>query len=342
MKNNAILALDLLFHRNKFYGSTCMSRNIVTLTIVLGLLLSAVGAAMLHDGAEAFFQPFPELPEPIYIRSDGSVEPSTAPIQQVGNTYTLTGNINNTIEVQRSDIVLDGNSYVITKPSVNTQDLMIPVGWLPGIRITELSNITVNNVVFEDCITGVRVENSTNIIIRNNTISAAEKTGIAVFSSTNLKIVNNNIILSNQSFTGMDFSPSNPDAPISCQIELYDNTITGSSKQVPATPPQPNQYGIWGGFFDSKMIGNSLSRIEGIALYYTGSNNLIAGNNFQENYQGILFTGTSGNSANNTFYGNNFNQNSEGVIVPWIRNVPENRWDNGTMGNYWSDYTVWI
>ena len=69
-----------------------------------------------------------------------------------------------------------------------------------------------------------------------------------------------------------------------------------------------------------------------------GSNNLISGNNFQDNYEGILFSGYSQLSVNNTIYGNNFNHNSENVVVPFIRDPPINFWDNGTVGNYWSDY----
>ncbi len=87
------------------------------------------------------------------------------------------------------------------------------------------------------------------------------------------------------------------------------------------------------------MTGNSLSEIKGIALYYTGSNNLMSSNNFQNNYEGILFTGSPESSINNTIYGNNFNHNSENAVVPYIRDQPLNFWDNGTVGNYWSDYT---
>ena len=43
-------------------------------------------------------------------------------------------------------------------------------------------------------------------------------------------------------------------------------------------------------------------------------------------------------SANNRIYGNNFDQNNENAVVPFIRNAPFNFWDNGTLGNYWSDY----
>ena len=51
----------------------------------------------------------------IYIRADGSVDPLTAPISRVDNvTYIFTDNIfNKTIEVQRKNIVVDGNGYLL-------------------------------------------------------------------------------------------------------------------------------------------------------------------------------------------------------------------------------------
>jgi hypothetical protein len=51
----------------------------------------------------------------IYIRADGSVDPLTAPISSVDNvTYIFTDNIfNKTIEVQRKNIVVDGNGCLL-------------------------------------------------------------------------------------------------------------------------------------------------------------------------------------------------------------------------------------
>jgi len=46
----------------------------------------------------------------IYIRADGSIDPPTAPITTVDNvTYTLTGNIYDSIVVERNNTVIDGN-----------------------------------------------------------------------------------------------------------------------------------------------------------------------------------------------------------------------------------------
>ena len=310
----------------------------LALKLIAVLLSSAVATTLLIGLAEANFIPLPELPSPIYIRNDGSVEPSTAPLKRTGNTYTFTDNISNTIEIQRSNTVIDGNGFTLSKPTINTEGLMMPIGWLPGIHIFELNDIAITNVAFEGCITGITVENSSSITISQNTIKEANA-GIVVMSSFKITIIGNNMTLSNWSFaTGIHLLPSNPDASYPFNICIKENLIVGNSNQVPISSPQPDEYGIWGGFSNSIMTGNCLTRINGIALYCVGSNNLIVGNNFERNNEGIFFSGYSQISANNTIYGNNFNHNSENVVVPFIRDLPANFWDNGKVGNYWSDY----
>jgi hypothetical protein len=71
------------------------------------------------------------------------------------------------------------------------------------------------------------------------------------------------------------------------------------------------------------------------------SNNLIADNNFQNNYEGILVNTNQEIFFGNVFCGNNFDHNSVNVVIPYIRNYSpdSNRWDNGSVGNYWSDYS---
>jgi parallel beta-helix repeat protein len=206
--------------------------------------------------ADANFTPLPELPTPVYIRADGTIEPSTAPIKHVGSNYTLTGNINNTIEVQRPNIVLDGNGFKVTRPDVDTMGLMMPIGWLPGVHMEVLNNVTVTNFVFDGCITGVTVENATDVTVSYNTIRNCES-GIVVLSSSEVAIVDNFIT----SFgVGINLLPLNPDAPNPKCIRIEGNQIVGSLTKVPLPPaPQPEQHGIWGLFSDSQLISNNLA-----------------------------------------------------------------------------------
>ncbi|MEM2081364.1 MAG: NosD domain-containing protein [Candidatus Bathyarchaeia archaeon] len=287
---------------------------------------------------EANFTPLPELPPPIYIRSDGSIEPPLAPLRRTGEVYTFTGNINNTIEVQRSHVVIDGNGFALTKPSVNTEGLMMPIGWLPGVHVKDISNVTITNIAFKGCVTGVTVENSSNIIIRHNVIRETW-VGIVVSAASYVSIIDNEIVLMDCSFaSGIVFIPSSPQESVPHHIKIEANCIVGNSQEVPNVAPQPEQYGIWGGFSFSEMTKNILTNIKGIALYNIGADNRIVSNNFQHNYEGILININPEIWFNNSIYGNNFNHNSENVVIGFIRNSPRNFWDNGSIGNFWSDY----
>ena len=60
---------------------------------------------------------------------------------------------------------------------------MIPAGWYPGIQLTDrTTNVTIKNVKIHDCVSGVSIENSSNITLTNSSISNIEK--IVVFSGS--------------------------------------------------------------------------------------------------------------------------------------------------------------
>lgn len=52
----------------------------------------------------------------IYIRADGSIDPTTAPIQRNGDMYTLTDNITSDFDgimIERNNMTLDGAGYTV-------------------------------------------------------------------------------------------------------------------------------------------------------------------------------------------------------------------------------------
>ena len=56
----------------------------------------------------------------VYIRSDGSIDPVTAPISIVGNfSYILTGDIYGSLIVQRTGAIIDGWKVLINGQPVN-------------------------------------------------------------------------------------------------------------------------------------------------------------------------------------------------------------------------------
>lgn len=209
-----------------------------TVTLTLTIVAALLAQSLLF--ADANFTPLPELPAPICIKVDGAVEPAEAPIQQVGNTYTLTGDINNTIEIQLSNIVLDGDGFTVTKPSVATEQLMMPVGWLPGVSVDDVSNVKVTNIVFDDCITGVAVKNSTEVTVSQNTMKNC-KSGVVVLSSSDVDIIGNHI----SSFgTGIKLLSLSPDSPDPIRLTIEGNQIISNSKQAPSAPA-PQLHAAW-------------------------------------------------------------------------------------------------
>jgi len=58
----------------------------------------------------------------IYIKSDGSVDPSTAPIKVCGNRYYITADITGAIYVEKSGIVIFGRSNELSAPEDDDED----------------------------------------------------------------------------------------------------------------------------------------------------------------------------------------------------------------------------
>jgi hypothetical protein len=82
-----------------------MKKTALALLLILVLVLSAVIVTLfIHLTTQTY--------SVVTINPDGSIE-GTNRIQRQGDTYTLTANISGAIQVQRSDIVIDGAGYAI-------------------------------------------------------------------------------------------------------------------------------------------------------------------------------------------------------------------------------------
>jgi parallel beta-helix repeat protein len=167
----------------------------------------------------------------IYIRADGSIE-GTDKIQRDGNVYTLTGNISDSIVVERDNIVVDGAGYTMQ-------------GYYRGIDLSHRSNVTIkntqmisfhrgiyldgslnNNIIGNniiDSLTGIDVHRSSNDNnISGNNIEASIREGINLFMASNNSIIGNNIT---NNKVGIFFggSPNNI---------IYRNSFINNTKQV--------------------------------------------------------------------------------------------------------------
>jgi len=98
----------------------------------------------------------------IYIRANGKVDPSTAPILRNKDVYTFTGNINDSIVVEKDSIVIDGAGYTLQ----GTGALLSK-----GIDLSNVSNVIIKNMEIKAFYYGIDLSGSSNNIVQGNTIT---------------------------------------------------------------------------------------------------------------------------------------------------------------------------
>ena len=174
------------------------------------------------------------LSAPIFIKADGSIDPPTAPISTLDNiTYALTGNITDSIYVERTNITIDGSGFVLLGSygltSINVADVtnvtirnMDISGFSIGINFDRADYNAVSNSNVSNCFYGIQFSNSSNTFLMNNSIKDC-MCGIWVQHSPNNKIIGNKIVKTfSMGWGGIEFSYS-PNNTVS------GNTLTNTS-----------------------------------------------------------------------------------------------------------------
>lgn len=138
----------------------------------------------------------------LFINEDGSVSPTSAPIIQKGNSYTLTDNHEGTIVITKSDITFDGNGYTINQQAsfpTNANAFGIELNHVHNVTIANITIINTGNGVYaiQDPTAGIEIiYGDSNIIVGNNLLN--NYNGISLLESNHNKIIQNNITNSNQ------------------------------------------------------------------------------------------------------------------------------------------------
>ena len=102
--------------------------------------------------------------------------------------------------------------------------------------------------------------------------------------------------------------------------------------------------GIYVGTADNKITGNVITG-GNVGITMAETPNTVVGNHIEDNIEGVFLGPILYNHTKvyNIFYHNNFVNNTRHVYdcectnPIWIQHL--NIWDNGTCGNYWSNYT---
>jgi parallel beta-helix repeat protein len=305
-----------------------------------GKILVAVCLLVLIFGAYGAWQytkpsaPSDETPQVIptsgviYIKPDGQVEPSTAPILNVGNShYTFTDDIYNSIIIERDNIVVDGANRALQGTDAHGSR---------GIDLTGRSNVTIANIKIKDFGYGVYLSSASNNVLSQNDLTN-NYCGIWLVVSSNSNIISGNNIANNEGYAIWLKDSSNNN--------ISENKFTLNS-----------DYCIYLGDSNNNTVSANYIANNDLGIYfYSSSNNIISGNNIANNERGIHLSDSSQNtidgnnikssgffgiglseSSNNRIYHNNFINNYDQVFSSASTNV----WDNGypSGGNYWSDY----
>ena len=271
----------------------------------------------------------------IYIRADGSVDPDTAPISSVDNvTYTFTGNIYDSIVVERDNIVVDGAGYTVQGT----------VGMVNGIELSGRSNVTIRNMEIKAFYYGILLDSSSNNYIYGNNITDNTIDGIYLDRSPNNNISENNITNTRWNGICLQWSTDNIIAENNIANNRIGVSIEGSSNytSISGNDIENNTVGLV--FLLSSISSISRNNIAnneiGIA-FYSSSNSSVSKNDITNN---SLYGIDLHRSSGNTIYRNNFIDNTQHIhdsLIggPWF-SPSINTWDDGypSGGNYWSDY----
>jgi parallel beta-helix repeat protein len=234
----------------------------------------------------------------VYINSDGSVSPSSAPISSADNvTYTFTGNVSYPtyygIVVGRSNIVINGNGYTVQgNNSAN------------GLSLTGISNVTIKNTNVQNFQNGIMLYNSSNNMINGNNPTSNSYCGIFLYSSNNNTVSENNattntycgILLfssSNYNIVSGNTATNNSYCGIYLDSSSSYNSISGNTATANA------YHGILLYSSASNTVsGNNASAnsLEGIYLDSSSSYNIVSGNTAIANQVGIMLLSSSNNT----------------------------------------------
>ena len=291
-------------------------KKTLALTIMVLLLVSAVAGIEFVRNACANPGLVPE--EPPYgftINSDGTYIGEN--IRRDGNTYTLTGDINCTLVVERDGIVLDGAGYTvqgngtssgvwfqdksnITIKNLNIRNFRIGINLSPNYssaKNNENCTISANNITNNTY--GISMATSYECYVAGNCI-ANNTNGVFLHGSNNVfrsnKLEKNQYAIFDEGYGDNDLDTSNTidNKPIYYWVNQHDRTVPSdagfvilkncSAIKVENLNLQGNENGLLLCYTnDSTISGNLISNnLNGITLRYS-FNNIISDNRVTNN-----------------------------------------------------------
>jgi parallel beta-helix repeat protein len=127
----------------------------------------------------------------VYIRADGSIDPSTTPISTTDNiTYTLIDDIYDSIVIERDNIVVEGAGHEVRGTGLGSVER--------GICLDGRGGVTIRNATISNFEYGIWLNCSSNNSLAGNNITENVQAGVFLFwYSSNNSISGNNITANN-------------------------------------------------------------------------------------------------------------------------------------------------
>jgi len=132
----------------------------------------------------------------IYIMADGTINPLTAPIEKNGDVYSLISDFYGSIEIQRDNIVFNGNGHKIVGNDS---------GESTGLNLTERSGTTIKNLDISHFQYGIYLSSAEDNVITCNTISDCTYVIYAKGSRNNKIYLNNFLDQANSVYQGVNY-----------------------------------------------------------------------------------------------------------------------------------------
>ena len=239
----------------------------------------------------------------IYIRADGSVDPSTAPILSLDNlTYTFTDNIYDCeLQIQKESITVDGGNHTL-------QGLGAPDSC--GISANGGVNVTIRNVNIKSFDYGIRLDGSLRCTVASSNITGQNVAGMYIRISSYNTVRDTNMTDNADGVLLRDSSHNN----------VSENDFTGNGHGI-VLYKSPNNT-----ISRNNIVANTDSGIR----FHSSDNNTLSDNQVTGNAgYGIYLNSTSNNSVSR----NNVTANDYGICLNYssATSISENSITNSAV-----------
>ncbi len=203
--------------------------RIIAIAALTSILIFSIGALPTHGETTT---------QTIFIKPDGSVEPSTAPIARDGDTYTFTDNAYNPLVIQKPGITIDGAGHSLQGRYNGTKEDEWMIGdgptngtkvlWTIGIDMAMdmIGNLTIKNLKIQNFSIGMYLWTPGNTITGNT----VQNTIVGILLSGNDNTMSQNRIQDND--YGVFFGSNNPSGNVPSNIDISLNRFARNDYQL--------------------------------------------------------------------------------------------------------------